>query len=50
MVPAQLVPVESETDARKIRRLIDLLDEHDDVQSVWSNFDIPDSIMELVEV
>ncbi|MGC8627914.1 MAG: YebC/PmpR family DNA-binding transcriptional regulator [Acidimicrobiales bacterium] len=50
MVPAQLVPVENETDARKILRLIDLLDEHDDVQSVWSNFDIPDSIMELVEV
>ena len=37
-------------DARKVLRLIDLLDEHDDVQNVWANFDIPDSVMELVEV
>ncbi len=50
MVPGQSVPIESEGDARRVLRLIDLLDEHDDVQSVWSNFDIPDSVMELVEV
>lgn len=50
MVPSQSVPIESEADARRILRLVDLLDEHDDVQSVWSNFDIPDSVMEMVEV
>lgn len=50
MQPSQSVPIDSEGDARKVLRLIDLLDEHDDVQNVWSNFDIPDSVMELVEV
>jgi YebC/PmpR family DNA-binding regulatory protein len=50
MQPTQSVPIESEGDARRVLRLIDLLDEHDDVQSVWANFDIPDSVMDLVEV
>ncbi len=50
MQPSQLVPIDSESDARKVLRLIDLLDEHDDVQNVYANFDIPDSVMELVEV
>ena len=50
MQPTQSVPIESENDARKVLRLIDLLDEHDDVQNVWANFDIPDSVMDLVEV
>jgi YebC/PmpR family DNA-binding regulatory protein len=50
MQPAQSVPIDSEGDARRVLRLIDLLDEHDDVQNVWSNFDIPDSVLELVEV
>jgi YebC/PmpR family DNA-binding regulatory protein len=50
MQPSQSVPIDSESDARKVLRLIDLLDEHDDVQNVYANFDIPDSVMELVEV
>jgi YebC/PmpR family DNA-binding regulatory protein len=50
MMPSQLVPIASEADARKVLRLIDMLDEHDDVQNVYANFDIPDSVMELVEV
>ena len=50
MLPAQTVAIASENDARKVLRLMDLLDDHDDVQNVWSNFDIPDSVMELVEV
>jgi transcriptional/translational regulatory protein YebC/TACO1 len=50
MQPSQSVPIDSEADARKVLRLIDLLDEHDDVQNVYANFDIPDSVMELVEV
>ncbi len=50
MQPTQSVPIDSESDARKVLRLIDLLDEHDDVQNVWANFDIPDSVMDLVEV
>lgn len=31
--------------ARKIRRLIDALDEHDDVEAVYSNSDISDEVM-----
>jgi YebC/PmpR family DNA-binding regulatory protein len=50
MMPSQTVPIASENDARKVLRLIDLLDEHDDVQNVYANFDIPDAVMELVEV
>jgi YebC/PmpR family DNA-binding regulatory protein len=50
MHPSQVVPIASEGDARKILRLIDLLDDHDDVQNIYTNFDIPDSVMELVVV
>jgi len=50
MLPSQSVPIASEGDARKVLRLIDMLDDHDDVQNVYANFDIPDSVMELVEV
>ncbi|MDP9071810.1 MAG: YebC/PmpR family DNA-binding transcriptional regulator [Actinomycetota bacterium] len=49
MVPTTVVPLESEGDARKVLRLIDALEEHDDVQNVYANFDIPDHIIELVE-
>ena len=31
-------------------RVIDALEEHDDVQDVYANFDIPDEIMATVEV
>jgi len=31
--------------ARKVLRLLELLDDHDDVQSVSANFDIPDEVM-----
>lgn len=32
-------------DAQKVMRLIDSLDNHDDVESVSSNFDLPDDVM-----
>ncbi|HET9691064.1 MAG TPA: YebC/PmpR family DNA-binding transcriptional regulator [Acidimicrobiales bacterium] len=49
MLPSQTVPLSSETDARKVLRLVDLLEDNDDVQNVYANFDIPDAILELVE-
>jgi len=49
MLATNAVPLENESDARKVLRLMDLLEELDDVQNVFANFDIPDSIMELVE-
>ena len=49
MTPSTIVPIEDEGEARRVLRLIDLLEEHDDVQNVYANFDIPDRIIELVE-
>jgi YebC/PmpR family DNA-binding regulatory protein len=49
MVASVVVPLQTEPDARKVLRVIDLLEELDDVQNVYSNFDIPDTILELVE-
>jgi transcriptional/translational regulatory protein YebC/TACO1 len=31
-------------------KLIEVLEDHDDVQNVWANFDIPDEILESVEI
>jgi transcriptional/translational regulatory protein YebC/TACO1 len=49
MLPSSVVPLESEGDARKVLRLIDALEDHDDVQNVYANFDIPDAILMSVE-
>jgi YebC/PmpR family DNA-binding regulatory protein len=49
MMSTTSVPLTNEADARKVLRLIDLLEDLDDVQNVYSNFDIPDNILELVE-
>jgi YebC/PmpR family DNA-binding regulatory protein len=50
MLPSTAVPLETESDARKVLNLIDALEDHDDVQAVYSNFDIPDSILAAVSV
>lgn len=47
-VPQNPVPITEEGTARKMLGLLDALDEHDDVQRVHSNFDIPDAIMEKI--
>src|SRR5439155_8286871 len=44
MLPTTAVPLENEADARKVLRVVDALEEHDDVQNVYANFDIPDDI------
>jgi YebC/PmpR family DNA-binding regulatory protein len=46
-LPSSTVPV-GESDARKLFRLIDALDDLDDVQAVFSNYDIDDDVMERV--
>lgn len=46
-MPSNQVPVD-ETNAKKLLRLIDALDDLDDVQAVFSNYDIDDSVMEKV--
>lgn len=46
-LPSNTVPVE-EGEAKKLLRLIDALDDLDDVQAVFSNYDIDDAVMEKV--
>jgi len=46
-LPSTTVPVD-ESDAKKLLRLIDNLDDLDDVQAVFSNYDIDDELMERV--
>lgn len=48
MISSNLVPLTEESDARKVLNLIEALEDHDDVQNVWANFDISDSVMEAV--
>ncbi len=45
MVPTTTVEVTDESEAKRVLRLIEALDDHDDVQNVYANFDIPDSVM-----
>ena len=46
MVPKTTVEVEEEGVARKVLRLVDALEENDDVQDVYANFDIPERVLE----
>ena len=48
LVPKTTVSVEDETKARQVMRLIDALEENDDVQDVYANFDIPEQVLEAV--
>jgi YebC/PmpR family DNA-binding regulatory protein len=43
-LPSTTVPVDA-TNAPKVLRLVDALEDLDDVQSVYANFDIPDEIL-----
>jgi YebC/PmpR family DNA-binding regulatory protein len=45
MVPTTTVPLFEEGEAKKVLHLLESLDDLDDVQNVWSNFDIPDEIL-----
>lgn len=47
LVPKSTVPVAGR-DAQRVLRLMDALEDHDDVQHVYANFDIPDEVLEQV--
>jgi len=49
LVAQNVIDVSDEGDAKKILRLMDAIDDHDDVQNVYANFDIPDEIMAAFE-
>lgn len=48
MIPKTTVRVEDSKEASQIIRLVEMLEDHDDVQNVFSNFDIPEEIMQEV--
>lgn len=45
MIPQNYVTLD-ENKSKQVMRLLENLDDHDDVQAVWSNFDIPAEMME----
>lgn len=45
-LPQNTVDINDEELASKVIKLIDVLEDHDDVQNVYANFSIPDEIME----
>jgi YebC/PmpR family DNA-binding regulatory protein len=48
MVSSTTIAVTDVDEAKKVLRIIDLLEDNDDVQDVYGNFDISDEIMESV--
>jgi len=45
MLPSTTVELAEASKAKSVLRVIDALEEHDDVQNVYANFDIPDDVM-----
>jgi YebC/PmpR family DNA-binding regulatory protein len=48
MIPKTTVAIGDESTARKVLRLVEGLEEADDVQDVYANFDIPEAVLETV--
>lgn len=48
MIPKNTVTLEG-AEAERLLRLVDALENHDDVQEVHANFDIPDAVMEALQ-
>ncbi|MDP9431152.1 MAG: YebC/PmpR family DNA-binding transcriptional regulator [Actinomycetota bacterium] len=46
-MPSVNVPLDDDT-ARRVLRLVDALEDSDDVQNVWANFDVSDEVLESV--
>jgi YebC/PmpR family DNA-binding regulatory protein len=48
MVPTTVVELTQESQAKTVLRLMDVLEEHDDTEAVYANFDISDAVLEAV--
>ncbi len=48
MIPQNTVEVDADT-GRKLMRLVDALEDNDDVQNVHANFDLPDEVLAELE-
>jgi transcriptional/translational regulatory protein YebC/TACO1 len=42
------VQIDAEKPAQQVLKLVELLEEHDDVNNVFANFDIPDNLLEAL--
>ncbi len=50
MVPKTTVAIADESTAKAVVRLVEGLEDNDDVQDVYANFDIPEQVLEAVAV
>ena len=46
MVAKTTVAIEEESTAKQVVRLVEGLEDNDDVQDVYANFDIPEAVLE----
>ena len=49
MIPQNSIPITDVESAKKVLALMDELEEHDDIQNVYANFDIPDDVIAKVQ-
>jgi YebC/PmpR family DNA-binding regulatory protein len=49
MVPTSTIEIDDEVEGRKVLRLMDAIDDLDDVQNVYANFDMPDAVLAAYE-
>jgi transcriptional/translational regulatory protein YebC/TACO1 len=43
--PSQTVTIDDEGEAKRVLRMIEAIDDHDDVQAVHANYDIADEVL-----
>ncbi|MCX5888725.1 MAG: YebC/PmpR family DNA-binding transcriptional regulator [Deltaproteobacteria bacterium] len=48
MRPKTTIKIDEEKSAQQVLKLVELLEEHDDVSDVFANFDIPDQLLEAL--
>ena len=48
MVPQNTVMIENEAQANQVLKLMEAIEDSDDVQKVYANFDIPDEILQRI--
>jgi YebC/PmpR family DNA-binding regulatory protein len=49
LVPQNVVAIADDAEAKRVLRLVDAMDEHDDVQNVFANFDVSDEVLAAFE-
>lgn len=49
LIPQNTIQVTEQDDAKKMLTLMEILEDHDDVQNVYANFDIDDDLMQAIQ-